>query len=469
VVCAVAILLAVVDSAPALSRTAIANAVMGPELAALKQAQETVKNAQLDLDGIDQNTADQDTLGPKELAKEKKPAAHPDLGEALMQEDDASSVAELGEDSDAAVQVEATQADVEEENNQEGLELADPKDINKVFDLAKTMKQSDLLPDGWHEKFDQASGKNYYENAVSKTTSWDPPRSLVNIALAAAQGQAQLKRELSAMKEKMETKMESSQDLGESGGVSAKEKDKCPKMVSRLLGEAKQLRSTVKSLSAKLNLSGEQQEMLKKLMKTEALPEIPEEMMMVAKPKIAKKATKAQKAKQAKKVVEKHNDLGESAGSEYAQPDLPAELGESAALEDEDDRIESAKVESAMKAESQKVAHDFAQDESRREAVVRKAAVSAGKEIDDKMAAEDRALFDSDKDTDSSMKDIIGDQAQLETEQALFRGTMTPDQVNQVVDPEIAQMEKEDLTIDTSDDDFQPVESAKDETMASKK
>ena len=144
-VCAVAILLAVVDSAPALSRTAIANAVMGPELAALKQAQETVKNAQLDLDGIDQNTADQDTLGPKELAKEKKPAAHPDLGEALMQEDDASSVAELGEDSDAAVQVEATQADVEEENNQEGLELADPKDINKVFDLAKTMKQSGSL------------------------------------------------------------------------------------------------------------------------------------------------------------------------------------------------------------------------------------------------------------------------------------------------------------------------------------
>jgi len=63
----------------------------------------------------------------------------------------------------------------------------------------------------------------------------------------------------------------------------------------------------------------------------------------------------------------------------------------------------------------------------------------------------------SDKEDDDRMNDIIGDQHSLETEQALFRGTMTPQQVNDVVDPDIADMEKEDLI---SGIDFQPMDEA---------
>merc|ERR1711988_1676683 len=109
-----------------------------------------------------------------------------------------------------------------------------------------------------------------------------------------------------------------------------------------------------------------------------------------------------------------------------------------------------------MKVESAKVAKRFADDQHERETVVRKAAVEAGRKIDQQMAKEDEALMASDKETDSSMQDIIGDQNQLETEQAMFRGTMTPEQVNQVLDPDIAKMEKQDLT-SREGDDFNPV------------
>jgi len=128
-------------------------------------------------------------------------------------------------------------------------------------------------------------------------------------------------------------------------------------------------------------------------------------------------------------------------------------------LEESDERIASDRVAAAMKAESSRVAKDFLDDEREKETEVRKAAMSAASQVDKKMADEDEALFASDKETDASMSDIVGDQKQLENEQALFRGTMTPDQVNQVVDPDIAEMEKSDLA-GSSDLDFKPVELA---------
>jgi len=171
----------------------VANALMDAELASLRSAQDTVKKAQLDLDGIDQNDADVKLMGAKQATQEHSDNSgeeHPDLGEALMQQDDLNPAPEL--DNDAAVQVQATQNEVQAENTAEGEEKADSEDVKKVFDLAKSMKATDLLPEGWTEKFDQSSGQNYYENTLTKSTSWDPPRSLVGIALTAAQGQMQL-------------------------------------------------------------------------------------------------------------------------------------------------------------------------------------------------------------------------------------------------------------------------------------
>jgi len=174
--------------------------------------------------------------------------------------------------------------------------------------------------------------------------------------------------------------------------------------------------------------------------------------------KTVKKTAKKTAAKVAKtaKSAEEHSDLGESndlLGAKKDMPDMPAELGESAALEVQDETAEEAKVAAAMKAESAKVAQQFAKDQSDRAEVIRKASVQAGQDIESKMAKEDQALMEDDKETDSRMQDIIGDQQSLETEQALFRGTLTPDQVNKVVDPDVADMEKEDLT---TGDDFNP-------------
>jgi len=406
-----------------------------------------VKKAQSDLDGIDESTVEHAAIGDGDVPKVAA-NKHPDLGEALMQEDDASVT--MGLDNDAAVQVEATQAEVQEENNSEGEEHADEKDIKRVFDLANSMKTSDLLPEGWTEKFDAGSGKNYYENANTQQTTWDPPRSLVGIALTAAQGQMQMKRELSALKMKMRM---GERDLGESGTTAVHEH--CPQMVSKLLGEANQLRATVKSLSAKLNLTGEQQKLLKKLMKSEVIPAIPASLLPKRVPKAKPRATRKTPTKPASDSNRNHDDLGESNEMKrYGGLDMPVELGESAALIANDDKMEEAKVDAAMKSESAKVAKRFADEQNGRAALVRKAALDAGRTIDAKMAKEDEALLESDKETDTSMQDIIGDQESMETEQALFRGTMTPAQVSQVVDPDIADMEKDDLN--DSQVDFSP-------------
>merc|ERR1712070_1152186 len=118
---------AALDDAPA-------NALLSTEIASLRSAQDTVKKAQSDLDNIDQNEADAAAMGTTEMLREEAEAKqhHPDLGEALMQEDDATVSAGL--DTDAAVQVEATQQAVQQENESEGEEKADTKDVKRVFD-----------------------------------------------------------------------------------------------------------------------------------------------------------------------------------------------------------------------------------------------------------------------------------------------------------------------------------------------
>merc|ERR1712178_167016 len=97
------------------------------------------------------------------------------------------------------------------------------------------------------------------------------------------------------------------------------------------------------------------------------------------------------------------------------------------------------------KAESQRVAKQFAADQSERRKVIQKASIEAGKQIDDKMAKEDAELLAPDKETDVSVQNILGSQKQLEDEQALYAGTMTPAQVNAAVDPDMAKLETKDL------------------------
>ena len=61
---------------------------------------------------------------------------------ALMQEDDANPMPGL--DNDAAVQVEAAQNAVKQEDETEGEEAANPKDVEKVLDLANSMKKTGM-------------------------------------------------------------------------------------------------------------------------------------------------------------------------------------------------------------------------------------------------------------------------------------------------------------------------------------
>lgn len=149
----------------------------------------------------------------------------------------------------------------------------------------------------------------------------------------------------------------------------------------------------------------------------------------------------------------KRKDLGESADAIAHQ--MPAELAEAKALEQSDDKIEDAKIAAAMKAEAQRVTKQFSIDQAQKDAVTRKAALAAAAAVDKRMASEDAALMKSDVETSNSMHDIIGDQENLENEQALYRGTLTKAQLNKLVDPDIADMEKADLSSGT---DFKPVE-----------
>lgn len=450
--CGVACLLCVVATALAVelggsTKTLASKDPQGSEIAELRAVQETVVQAQHDLDGMNQDEQDAAAMGSEAPAK-KASDARADLGEALMKEDDL--LQNPAEDTDAAVQAEAMANNVLQEGATEGEEKADHKDVAQVFDLAKTLKQSDLLPEGWTEKTDATTGKNYYENTVTKTTSWDPPRSLVGIALAAAKGQLQLRREVDEMK----AKMESQQDLGESANTAVDAQ--CPKQVEALLGNVHKLQATVKSLAAKLNLTGEQKQLLDNLMKSVVLPAVKPPAKPAAKPPAkpaakppAKPAAKPPAKPAAKpgathaQAETKSMDLGE--GDTIEASGSPVELREAEALEQQDDKRERQEVEAAMEAETQEVSKRFAADQKEKEEVIKKASMQAGTAMEQKMAKQDAELLAADHDTEDSMRSIVGSQQQLENEQALFSGTMTPDEVNAVVDPDISKMEKEDL------------------------
>lgn len=439
-----------------------------PEIAALREAQNTVKKAQFDLDGLDQNAEEAAIVGQQPAGKGKKVAAHPDLGEALMKEDDATGMPE--EDSDASVQAEAMANNVLQEGATEGTEAADPADIAKTFDLAKSMKSTDLLPEGWVEKTDASTGKNYYENHLSGKTTWDPPRSLVAIAMAAAKGQLHAQNKVKMLEMKMRTMEESRSDLGESSSVNNQD-TKCPQRVKELLGNVGKLQESLNKIASKLNLTGEQQKLLHKLMTDVVVPEIQKEgkpaakkpaagKKPAAKPAAKKAAAKKAGAKPAAKPAAAKKpapsrDLGESV-SVSQEAGEPTSLAEEKALEAKEGAQDMAAAKKQMKDEAIAVAKRFNAEQLSEEQMIKKASVKAGKAIDDKMAKEDAALLASDGDTEASIKNIIGGQKRLETEQALYRGTMTPDQVNAVIgDKAIAKMEKEDLT---SDNDFAPLD-----------
>jgi len=433
----------------------IEDAVMKSEMAALARAKDTVKAAQTSLNNVDDDQQEAVVVRKTSVVKEakaldKNPLAGPSLGDALMTEDD-ETPENLGESAEVGAQAQAVQQDMAAASEAEGEEHAGEKDIKKTFDLAKSMRASDLLPEGWVEKYDAGAGKNYYENSASGKTSWDPPRSLVSIAMTAAQGQLQMKKQMEKMEMKMK-EMSSENDLGESGGVGVSQCASAKAKLTEMSAVAKKLHATVHSLSAKLNLTGEQQKMLAKLLKTHAVPELPAGLSQAK--AVSKKITaKAKKMKKSIKKEKDHPDLGES--DEDIEHQKPVELQEAVALMRNDDNLESKRVAAAMQAEATRVSDQFHENEKERAEVVRKASLEAAAAVDKKMAAEDEALFTSDKDADDSMDQIISDQKNLENEQAMFRGTMTPQQVNQVLDPEIADMEKADLT---SDDDFTPVE-----------
>ncbi len=76
-------------------------------------------------------------------------------------------------------------------------------------------------------------------------------------------------------------------------------------------------------------------------------------------------------------------------------------------------------------------AEQFAKDLREKDAIIAKAAKDAAANLDSKLASEDKELIEADKATDAKLQDIVGDQKQLESEHALFAGTMTPEQVNE--------------------------------------
>lgn len=431
---------------------------MQQEMAALRAAKATVFHAQKDLDRVDSDEEEKQTLRQTKMdVKEaKKVAAHPHSGpalaDALMSEDDQVPADELGESAGTAQQAaQAAEQDASAAAETEGEEHASAKTLASVYDMAKSMKSTDLLPEGWIEKIDAGTGKPYYENKLTKETTWDPPRSLVNIALTAAQGQLHMKKAMERMQTRMRMMREGHEDLGESRDVAVRSCQKQTRMLGETITVAKKLRSTVESLSAKLNLTGEQQKLLKKLLAAHKVPELPASVLHPKKKVPAKKAVAHKKAKH--HVNKKRKDLGESADAIAHQ--MPAELAEAKALEQSDDKIEDAKIAAAMKAEAQRVTKQFSIDQAQKDAVTRKAALAAAAAVDKRMASEDAALMKSDVETSNSMHDIIGDQENLENEQALYRGTLTKAQLNKLVDPDIADMEKADLSSGT---DFKPVE-----------
>merc|ERR1712227_1096901 len=99
-----------------------------------------------------------------------------------------------------------------------------------------------------------------------------------------------------------------------------------------------------------------------------------------------------------------HTDLGESGSLQQ-----PADLAEEEALEARDGELASAKVAKQVRLEGARVAMRLQAEDKQRTKIIQDAATKAGEAIEKKMAQEDAALLASDKETDNSMKSIIGD------------------------------------------------------------
>lgn len=291
----------------------------------------------------------------------------------------------------AAVQAEDTRNDVEQAAY-ETEDPADEDDTKRVLDLATNLKQSDLLPQGWVEKTDEKTGKTYYENVAARKTTWDPPRSLVSIALAAARGQRDSQAEISSLKMKLEEM--TSKDLGEGASVGSSCEAPVNAMKAQMQNAAmERIEKLMSGLATDLNLTGEQQKLLSGLLKKQK-----QAPFVAAAPSTPEKKAAESKHKDAPKAPEKeHKDLGESASIEEDQ---------NAA-----DELAMAKAESAgMKAAQQSAMKEAARLEAR-DSNLRKQVQDTAKAEDEKLAKEDDELEQASKAEDRLASDIMGPKA----------------------------------------------------------
>jgi len=339
-------------------------------------------------------------------AKEAHRQADPVM--QLEEADDASDshIQEL-EGETAKVQSDDTRNDMAQEASAEGFEKAPAADTARAFELADGLKKSDLLPPGWVEKADQKSGKTYYENLEAGKTTWEAPRSLVSIALAAARGQRDSQTQIQMLKTKLE-EMSSTRDLGESAGNGCGAMKKAQEAMQH--AAVAKMKEVVSSLAKDLNLTGEQQKMLDVKMKKLQLPTF-------APP------VPAAKPAPAKKTIQKHQDLGEAASVSSAVSEKEEE--------DAKDKIAMANAETL----AQKVAQESAMREAAQlhdnDAKLREEVETAANKKEIELQKEDDELEQASNSEDKMAAEIMGPKASAaeREEEKILTGEM-PTNIN---------------------------------------
>jgi len=382
------------------------------DLAAL---QAEVRQTATEIDGMDRDAADASAdaeatgdLGdatPSALAHKRR--ATPT--EQLEAEDDASykSIQQLEADT-ASVQAQNAQNNIEQESAYESEDAAPEADAKRAYDLANNLKSTDLLPPGWVEKTDMKTGRNYYENVAAKKTTWDPPRSLVSIALAAARGQRDAHEEITQLKMKLES-MASTRDLGESASTSS---GACQKHVNHLQEKFQHAfvvhsKQMYDKLAKELNLTGEQIKLLRQKQAEAKIPIIMESLNDSTKLKpevvVAQPPGKTQVFMKQRSVRE----LGESGGIEEGQQMREGVAADEAAK----DRVAMADAADI----SRKVAQASAMKEAQRlhdqDVQLANEVKEAAKRKDDELAQEDAELEKSAQATDKMAAEIMGPKA----------------------------------------------------------